>query len=160
RMKDSPRQLIEALIDSYGPDVLDMSGTVASELHVAFPQHTAEVEGLVTALQHGVVHHLLLLPEAGRFETQTLPAQGSRLCYEAGMSEAEAQRAVNTWADIVGTMAIPRDLKTPWRREPKALHQHRFAALRDVLIVGIAGLLASMLPWLLVLEEKRGHHFF
>jgi hypothetical protein len=159
-MKDSPRQLIEALIASYGPDVLDMSGTVASELHVAFPQHTAEVEGLVTALQHGVVHHMLVLAESGKFETRNLAAQVSRLCYEANMSEAEAERAVNTWADIVGTMSIPRDRETPWRREPKALHRHRFSALRDVLVVGIAGLLASMLPWLMVLEEKRGHHFF
>jgi hypothetical protein len=159
-MSNSPRQQIVALINAYGPDVLDMSGTVASELEASCPQHTAECEALVAALQHGVVHYLLVLAETKKLETADLPAQVTRLRSEAGLDEALAQRAVSTWADIVREMSIPANLSRPWRLEPRALHRGRFSALRDVLIVGMAGLSASMLPWLVVLEEKRGHHFF
>ncbi len=159
-MNDLPRQQIRALIDAYGPHVLDMSRTVASELHLACPGRSAEVDGLVAALRHGVVHYLLVLAEAGKLQTSDLPAQVLRLRTEAGLEEVEAQRAVSTWADIIGTMPIPRAGERAWRHEPRALHRARFAALRDALMVGLAGLLASMLPWLVVLEEKRGHHFF
>lgn len=159
-MNDLPRQQIMALIDRYGPDVLDMSQTVASELHLGCPAHSAECEGLVAALRHGVVHYLLVLAEAGKFESRDLPAQVQRLRDEAGLNEVEAQRAVSTWADIIATMPIPKDVERPWRKAPKALHQGRFFGLGEVLIVGLAGLSASMLPWLVVLEEKRGHHFF
>jgi hypothetical protein len=158
-MKDLPREQILALIDQYGPDVLDMSQTVATELQLACPGRRAEVDGLVAALRHGVVHYLLVLAEAGKIETADLPAQVLRLCAEAGLNEVDARRAVGTWADIIGTMSIPREGDSAWRREPRALHRARFAGLRDPLIVGLTGLLASMLPWLVVLEEKRGHHF-
>jgi hypothetical protein len=158
-MNDLPRQQIMALIDKYGPDVLDMSQTMASELHLACPGHSAEVEGLVAALRHGVVHYLLVLAEAGKFATSDLPAQVQRLHVEASLPEAEAERAVHTWAEIVGTIHPSLGGERPWRREPRALHRQRFFGLGYVLIVGMAGLSASMLPWLFVLEEKRGRHF-
>ena len=156
---DLPRRKVMALINSYGPDVLDMSGTVASELHQACPGHCDEVEGLVAALQHGVVHYLLVLAEAGKKPSEgDLAGQVARLGAEAGLSQADAQQAVSTWADIVSTIHLPSAAEPAWRHEPKGMHQPYYG-LREVLIVGIAGLTASMLPWLIVLEERRGHHF-
>jgi hypothetical protein len=158
-MPNDVRQQIMTLINSYGPDVLDMSGTVASELHLACPGCHDEVEGLVAALRHGVVHYLLVRAEAGKLETSDLPGQVSRLCFEAGLSQADAQRAVDAWAEVIGALRLPRAGSGPaWRHEPKGLHQ-RYFGLGEVVIVGMAGLIASMLPWLVVLEEKRGHHF-
>jgi hypothetical protein len=89
-MNDMPRRQIMALIDKYGPDALDMSRTVESELHLACPGASAEVDGLVAALRHGVVHYFLYLAEAGKFETSDLPAQVLRLRAEAGLEEIEA----------------------------------------------------------------------
>jgi hypothetical protein len=158
-MNDVLRQQIIALIDKYGLDVLDMSQTVASELRLACPDRCPEIDGLVTALRHGVVHYLLVLAEAGKMQTADLPAQVQRLCAEACLDEGEAQQAVTTWADIIGTMPIPGAGGPAWRREPRGLHE-RFYGLGHVLIVGLAGLAGSMLPWFAVLEEKRGHNFF
>ena len=114
---------------------------------------------LVAALRHGVVHYLLVLAEANKLESADLPAQARRLSAEAGLKEGEAQQAVNTWASIIGKVPIRRVGQSLWRQEPRGLHE-RFYGLGNVLIVGLAGLSASMLPWFAVLEEKRGHHFF
>ena len=156
---DAPRERLIALIENYGPDVLDMSETVASELHLHCTDHRAEVDGLIAALRHGVVHYLLVLAKSKKLESANLPGQVSRLCYEAGMDEGSAQRAVNTWAELIGAMRISPDDKSPWRREPRELHRRRFAGLNDVLLVGIVAMVASMLPWLAVVEEKRGHNY-
>jgi hypothetical protein len=136
-----------------------MSETVATGLRHYCGDHAAEVDGLIAALRHGVVHYLLVLARAGKLETADLPAQVSRLCFEAGMDEEVARQSVNIWAEIIRTAGISPDDRSPWRREPSSLHQHRFAALNDVVVVGMAGLMASMLPWLAVLEEQRGHNF-
>jgi hypothetical protein len=143
----------------YGPDVLDMSETVATELHLHCADQRAEVEGLIATLRHGVVHYLLLLAKSEKLETANVPAQVSRLCFEAGMDEELARRSVNTWAEIIRSTCISPDDKRPWRREPSELHRHRFAAFNDVVLVGFAGMAASMLPWLAVVEEQRGHNF-
>jgi hypothetical protein len=158
-MNDLPRQQIIALIDKYGIDVLEMSRTLESELHLACPECEGEVVNLVAALRHGVVHYLLVLAEANKLGNADLAAQARRLSAEAGLEETEAQQAVDTWASIIGTTAIRPVGQSMWRREPRGLHQ-RFYGLGNVLIVGLAGLSASMLPWFVVLEEKRGHHFF
>jgi hypothetical protein len=155
----SPREVLIRLIDKYGPDVLDMSETVASELHLHCTDRRAEADSLITALRHGVVHYLLVLAKSKKLETANLSDQVSRLCYEAGMDEGSAQQAVNVWAELIGAMPISSDDKSPWRREPRALHTRRFAGLNDVLLVGIVGMVASMLPWLAVVEEKRGHNY-
>jgi hypothetical protein len=159
-MSDSPREQMIALIKTYGLDVLDMSRTVESELHLACPGCHGEVDGLVAALRHGVVHYLLVLAEAGKLDSSDLPGQVQRLQAEAGLDEAEAERAVHTWADIMRTTPHPPDGSGAWRREPRGLPHERLFGLGEVLVVGMAGLLGSMLPWLVVLEEKRGHHFF
>jgi hypothetical protein len=159
-MNDGPRQCILSLIATYGPDVLNMSRTVEGELHLTCPQASAEVNGLIAALRHGVVHYLLVLEEAGKLDTIDVPAQVQRLRTEAGLEEAEAQRAVNTWADIIATGLKTQTGERTWRQEPGELHRARFSGLRDALIVGLAGLSGSLLPWMMVLEEKRGHHWF
>jgi hypothetical protein len=156
-MQTDLRQQIMALIASYGPAVLDMSGTVASELHLALPGHHEEVEGAVAALRHGVVHYLLVLAETGKLETADIPTQVSRLCTEAGLSQVDAQRAVTMWAEIIGAIHFSLATRPAWRKEPKGLHQP-FFGLGEVLIVGMAGLMGSMLPWLIALEDKRGQH--
>jgi hypothetical protein len=105
-MNDLPRQQIIALIDKYGVDVLEMSRTFESELHLACPECKGEVVNLVAALRHGVVHYLLVLAEANKLENADLPAQAQRLSAEAGLEEGEAQQAVNTWASIIGKVPI------------------------------------------------------
>src|SRR5262249_51695615 len=111
------------------------------------------------ALRHGVVHYLLVLAETGQLAAADLPKQVRRLRHETDMQEPAAQQAVQTWADIIGKIPPPPAGPSAWRREPQGLHE-RFFGLGNVLIVGLVGLLASMLPWLAVLEEKRGHHIF
>jgi hypothetical protein len=155
-MHDVLHQQLGVLIDKYGLDVLDASQTVATELHQACPDHCADVDRLVAALRHGVVHCLLVLAEAGKLKTADLSAQARRLATETEMHKAEAQEAVDTWAKFIGSMPIPST--SPWQREPSGLHT-RFYGLGEVLIVGVAGLVASMLPWLMVLQEKHGGYF-
>jgi hypothetical protein len=154
-----PREQILALVASYGPDVLDLSRTVESELHLLCPDKPDEVNSLVVALRHGVVHYLLVLAETGKLATADLPAQVRRLSTEAGLSETEAERAVNMWADIVGTIKISRGSSGAYRRKPKGLPHTALAALGPIVIVGVGGLLGSMLPWIAVLEERHRQHF-
>src|SRR5262249_7152889 len=73
---------------------------------------------------------------------------------------ARAQQAVSTWAEIITARLKPGDDEPAWQREPRALHRTRFSGLGAVFFVGLSGQLGSMLPWLVVLEERRGHHFF
>ena len=67
---DPPREQLMALVASYGLDVLDMARTVESELHICCPGDTAEVNALVAALRHGVVHYLLVLAENGKLASR------------------------------------------------------------------------------------------
>jgi hypothetical protein len=150
-MNEAVCRQIKSLIATQGPLVLDMSGTVASELRLACPGCTGDIDG--------VVHYLLVLAETGKLETSDLPAQVQRLRAEANLTEDEARGAVDTWADVVKTLRFPKEGEPAWREEPAALHRGRFSVFRDVGIVGTTGLFASMLPWILVLEEKRGRHF-
>jgi hypothetical protein len=78
-MTDGPREQVLALVASYGPDVLDMTGTVETELHLHCPDQRDEVNALVVALRHGVVHYLLVLAENGQLSSADLPAQVGRL---------------------------------------------------------------------------------
>jgi hypothetical protein len=52
-MTDCPREEILALVAAYGPDVLDMSRTVESELHLHCPDQPDEVSDFLRLLQHG-----------------------------------------------------------------------------------------------------------
>jgi len=70
-----PREEILALVASYGPDVLDLSRTVESELHLLCPDQPNAVNALVAALRHGVVHYLLVLAESGKLAAADLPAR-------------------------------------------------------------------------------------
>jgi hypothetical protein len=158
-MIDRPREHILELVASYGPDVLDMSRTVESELHIRCPDQPDEVNALVAALRHGVVHYLLVLAENGKLPSADLPAQVQRLSAEAGLTESEAERAVHMWADIIAAIRMPTASGVAWRREPRGLHRSVLAALAPVIIVGTAGALASMLPWIVVVAERHGTHF-
>jgi hypothetical protein len=158
-MTDRPREQILALVASYGPDVLDMSRTVESELHLCCPGQPDEVNALVAALRHGVVHYLLVLAENGKLPSADLPVQVRRLNAEAGLKEGDAERAVRMWADIIAAIPMPRAGGAAWRREPRGLHHTVLAALAPVLIVGATGALASMLPWIVVVAERHGEHF-
>jgi hypothetical protein len=158
-MTDRPREQVLALVASYGPDVLDMSRTVESELHLCCPDQRDEVNALVVALRHGVVHYLLVLAEKGKLASADLPAQVRRLNAEAGMTESEAERAVHMWADILAALKISSGGRVAWRREPRGLHRTLLAALAPEVIVGAAGALASMLPWIVVVAERHGEHF-
>jgi hypothetical protein len=158
-MTDRPREQVLALVASYGPDVLDMSRTLESELHLCCPDQRDEVNALVVALRHGVVHYLLVLAEKGELSSADLPAQVRRLSAEAGMNESEAEHAVHMWADIIAAMKISSGGGVAWRREPRGLHRTLLAALTPEIIVGAAGALASMLPWIVVVAERHGEHF-
>jgi hypothetical protein len=158
-MTDRPREEILALVAEYGPDVLDMSRTVESERHLHCPDQPDEVNALVTALRHGVVHYLLVLAENGKLPSADLAGQVRRLSTEAGLSERDAERAVRMWADIMAAIRMPRAGETAWRREPRGLPHTALAALAPVLIVGAVGALASMLPWIVVVAESHGEHF-
>src|SRR5262245_778471 len=98
-MIDCPREQILALVAPGGPDVLDMTRTVESELHLRCPNQPDEVNALVAALRHGVVHYLLVLAENGKLPAADLPAQVQRLSAESGLDGSEAERAVHMWAD-------------------------------------------------------------
>jgi hypothetical protein len=158
-MTDCPREQILALVASGGPDVLDMTRTVESELHLRCPNQPDEVNALVTALRHGVVHYLLVLAENGELSAADLPAQVQRLSAESGLDGSEAERAVHMWADIMSAIKISTGSGVAWRREPRGLHRTTLAALAPVLIVGAAGAIASMLPWIVVVAETHGEHF-
>jgi hypothetical protein len=156
---DPPREQLMALLATYGLDVLDMSRTVESELHTCCPGNADEVNGLVAALRHGVVHYLLVLAEAGNLNSADLPAQIQRLSSESGLNQSAAERSVLMWADIIRAVPVPGASGTAWRREPGRLHRTSLLPLVPVAIVGAAGALASMLPWILVVAEKHGEHF-
>jgi hypothetical protein len=158
-MTDCPREQILALVASYGPDVLDMSRTVESELHNGCPGQPDEVNALVAALQHGVVHYLLVLAENGKLPSADLPGQVRRLNAEAGLQEGQAERAVGMWADIIAAIRMPDAGTAAWRREPRGLPHTPLAGLAPVLIIGATGALASMLPWIVVVAERHGEHF-
>jgi hypothetical protein len=158
-MTGPPREGILALVASYGPDVLDMSGMLESELHLCCPDQREEVNTLVNALRHGLVHYLLVLAENGKLSSADLPAQVRRLTAEAGMSESEAEGAVHMWADVIAAMKIPSGGGGTWRQEPRGLHRTSLAALAPLGIVGAAGALASMLPWVVVVAERHGGHY-
>ncbi len=158
-MTDPPREQILALVASYGPDVLDMSRTVESELHICCPGQREEVNELVAALRHGVVHYLLVLAENGKLASADLPAQVRRLSAEAGLNESQAESAVRLWADVIGAIRMPGAGGTAWRRGPRGLTHTSLAALAPVLIIGTVGALASMLPWVVVVAERHGEHF-
>jgi hypothetical protein len=156
---DAPREQLMALVSTYGLDVLDMTRTVESELHMCCPGNADEVNALVAALRHGVVHYLLVLAENGNFASADLPAQIQRLSSESGLNPSAAERAVLMWADIIGAIPVPGASGAAWRREPRRLHQTRLLPLVPVAIVGAAGAMASMFPWLVVVAEKHGEHF-
>jgi hypothetical protein len=63
------------------------------------------------------------------------------------------------WADIIHAMPVPGANGAAWRREPRRLHRTSLLPLVPVAIVGAAGAMASMLPWILVVAEKDGEHF-
>lgn len=156
---DPPREQLKALVANYGLDVLDMTRTVEGELHLCCPGDADEVNALVAALRHGVVHYLLVLAENGNLATADLPAQTQRLSAESGLDPSAAERAVLTWADIIGAIPVPGAGGAAWRREPRRLHRTALLPLVPVGIVGAAGAMASMLPWILVVAEKQGEHF-
>src|SRR5262245_44061941 len=117
-MADRPRDELLALVATYGPRVLDMAGTVESELHIHCPESRDEVNALVAALRHGVVHYLLVLAEHGRLPSADLPAQVHRLIAESGMDASAAERAVHMWADIVRSIPPPGASRMAWRVIP------------------------------------------
>jgi hypothetical protein len=158
-MRDRPREELMALVARYGPRVLDMAGTVESELHIQCPDSSEEVNGLVAALRHGVVHYLLVLSERGTLPSADLPAQVHRLIAESGLDATAADKAVHMWADIVKSIAPPGASRMAWRVEPKELRHHAFLPFVPVLVIGGAGAVASMLPWVLVVAESHGEHF-
>ena len=154
-----PREQILALVASYGPDVLDLSRTVESELHLLCRDKPREVNSLVAALRHGVVHYLLALAESSKLPAADLPAHVRRLSGESGLTETEAEQAVKMWADIIGAIKMSSTTGVAGAASPMTCLEPRVAALVPVIIVGMAGLLGSMLPWIVVLEERRGGHF-
>jgi hypothetical protein len=156
---DPPREQLMALVASYGLDVLDMARTVESELHICCPGDTAEVNALVAALRHGVVHYLLVLAENGNLGSADLAAQIQRLSAESGLEGGTAERAVLMWADIIRALPVPAAGGAAWRREPRSLHRTSLLPLVPLVIVGAAGAIASVLPWILVVAEKHGEHF-
>jgi hypothetical protein len=156
---DAPREQLKALVATYGLDVLDMSRTVESELHICCPGDADEVNALVAALRHGVVHYLLVLAENGNLASADLPAQIQRLSIESGLNQNAAERAVRMWTDIIRSVPVPGASGTAWRREPRRLHRTSLLRLVPAAIVGAAGALASMLPWIVVVEERHGEHF-
>jgi hypothetical protein len=158
-MTDCPREEILALVAAYGPDVLDMSRTVESELHLHCPDQPDEVNALVAALRHGVVHYLLVLAENGKLPSADLAGQVRRLSAEAGLNEGDAERAVQMWADIMAAIRMPRAGEAAWRRKPRGLPHTVLAALAPVFIIGAVGAVASMLPWIVVVTERHGEHF-
>jgi hypothetical protein len=158
-MVDRPREEVMALVASYGPRVLDMAGTLESELHIHCPESPDEVNALVTALRHGVVHYLLMLSENGRLASADLPAQVHRLIAESGMDSEAAERAVHLWADIVHAIPAPGASRMAWRVVPGDLRHRALLPFVPVIIIGGAGAVASMLPWVLVLAESQGEHF-
>jgi hypothetical protein len=153
-----PREVVLALVASYGPDVLDMARTVESHLQKECPDQLREVYALVAALRHGVVHYLLVLAEKGNFPAADLPAQIRRLNVESGLSESEAEHAVRMWADIIGGINLASAGGVAWR-ETRGMHRTSLLALVPVVIVGAAGSVASMLPWIVVVAERHGEHF-
>jgi hypothetical protein len=156
---DPPREQLMGLIASYGLDVLDMTRTVESELHICCPGNSDEVNALVAALRHGVVHYFLVLAENGDLASADLPAQIQRLSTESGLDHTAAEQAVLMWADIIRAVPIPGASGTAWQREPRRLHSSSLLRLVPVLIVGAAGAITSMLPWIVVVAEKQGEHF-
>src|SRR6516164_3413794 len=115
---DRPREQLMQLIASYGRAVLEMTRTVESELHTRCPDDPEEVNGLVAALRHGVVHYLLVLAENRKLASADLPSQIKRLHAESGLDESAAERAVQMWADIIGAIPITGLTGTAWKREP------------------------------------------
>jgi hypothetical protein len=156
---DPPREQLLAIVATYGLDVLDMTRTVESELHRCCPADADEVNALVAALRHGVVHYLLVLAENGNLASADLPAQMQRLSAESGLNPSAAERAVLMWADIFRAIPIPRASGAAWRREPRRLHRTSLLPFVPVAIVGAAGAMASMLPWILVVAEEHRDHF-
>src|SRR6516225_9324592 len=123
-MADRPREELMALVASYGPRVLDMARTVESELHIHCPDSPDEVNALVAALRHGVVHYFLVLAENGKLASADLPAQVQRLCAESSLDASAAERAVHMWADIVRSIPPPGASRMAWRVVPENL-RHR-----------------------------------
>src|SRR5262245_34182624 len=158
-MVDRPREELIALVASYGPRVLDMARTVESELHLHCPDSPDEVNALVAALQHGVVHYLLVLAEHHKLPSADLSGQVHRLIAESGMDADAAERAVHMWADIVKSIPPPGASRMAWRVVPGDLQRRAFLPFVPVAIIGVAGALASMLPWVLVVAESHGEHF-
>jgi hypothetical protein len=158
-MVDRPRDELMALVASYGPRVLDMAGTVESELHIHCPDSADEVNGLVVALRHGVVHYLLVLAENGKLASADLPAQVHRLCAESSLDASAAERAVHMWADIVRSIPPPGASRMAWRVVPENLRHRALLPFVPVVLIGGAGAVASMLPWVLVVAESHGEHF-
>jgi hypothetical protein len=157
-MTDRLREQILALVASYGPDVLDMSRTLESELHLWCPDQPDEVNRLVAALRHGVVHYLLVLAESGKLATADIPAQIRRLSAESGLTETEADQAVRTWADIIGAIDISGGKGKPGSRTLMSLRRtSSLSALSSMVLVGLAGSMGSILPWIILLEERHEH---
>jgi hypothetical protein len=159
-MTDRLREQILALVASYGPDVLDMSRTLESELHLWCPDQPNEVNCLVAALRHGVVHYLLVLAESGKLATADLPAQIRRLHAASGLTETEAEQAVRTWADIISEIDVSGGKGKPGSRTLMSLRRtSSMSALSSMILVGLAGSLGSILPWIIMLQERHGEHF-
>jgi hypothetical protein len=158
-MADRPRDELMTLVASYGPRVLDMAGTVESELHIHCPDSPDEVNGLVAALRHGVVHYFLVLAENGKLATADLHAQIHRLIAESGMDAGAAERAVHLWADIVKSIAPPGASRMAWRVVPAELRHRALLPFVPVVLIGGAGAVASMLPWVLVMADSQGEHY-
>jgi hypothetical protein len=157
-MADRLREQIVALVNSYGPDVLDMSRTLESELHLCCPDQPDDVNSLVAALRHGVVHYLLVLAENGKLATADLPAQARRLNAESGLGQIQAERAVHMWADIMGTINFSRGKPKPGSRTVMSMRRtSTLSALGDLFLVGLAGSMGSMLPWIALIEERHEH---
>jgi hypothetical protein len=156
---DPPREQLTKLVATYGLDILDMTRTVESELHICCPHDADEVNGLVAALRHGVVHYLFVLAENGRLHSADLPAQIQRLNAESGLNASAAERAVQMWADIIRVIPVPGASGVPWRREPRSLHRTALLPFIPALTIGAAGALASMVPWILVVAETHGEHY-
>jgi hypothetical protein len=156
---DRLREHILALVAKYGPDVLDMSRTLESELHILCPDQPSQVDSLVAALRHGIVHYLLVLAENGKWQTVDLPAQVRRLSAESGLNESEAEQAVQIWADLIGTINFSNREAQPGSRTRIGLSRTSttLSALGNLFLIGLAGSMGSMLPWIAVIEERHEH---